>query len=85
LPSGPDEHPERCEHDEPGHDRRDDQCGVHLSQDYPLRRLLNLRFPTSPQRVWRHPKEVHMATWLLILIIVLVILALFGGIGYRRW
>jgi len=32
-----------------------------------------------------HSKEVHMATWLLILIIVLVILALFGGIGYRRW
>jgi len=26
-----------------------------------------------------------MATWLLILIIVIVILALFGGIGYRRW
>jgi hypothetical protein len=33
----------------------------------------------------RHPKEVRMATWLLILIIVIVILALFGGIGYRRW
>jgi len=24
-------------------------------------------------------------TWLWILIIVLVVLALFGGFGYRRW
>jgi hypothetical protein len=27
----------------------------------------------------------HMATWLWILIIVLVVLALFGGLGYRRY
>jgi hypothetical protein len=33
----------------------------------------------------RRTKEVQMPTWLLVLIIVLVILALFGGIGYRRW
>jgi hypothetical protein len=26
----------------------------------------------------------HMPTWLLVLIIVLVVLALFGGFGYRR-
>jgi LPXTG-motif cell wall-anchored protein len=26
----------------------------------------------------------HMPTWLLVLIIVLVVLALFGGWGYRR-
>jgi LPXTG-motif cell wall-anchored protein len=26
----------------------------------------------------------NMPTWLLILIIVLVVLALFGGVGYRR-
>jgi hypothetical protein len=30
-------------------------------------------------------KEVTMPTWLWVLIIVLVVLALFGGVGYRRW
>jgi hypothetical protein len=26
-----------------------------------------------------------MPTWLWVLIIVLIVLALFGGVGYRRW
>ncbi len=28
--------------------------------------------------------DAKMATWLLILIIVLIVLALFGGVGYTR-
>jgi hypothetical protein len=26
-----------------------------------------------------------LPTWLWVLIVVLVVLALFGGVGYRRW
>jgi flagellar basal body-associated protein FliL len=37
-----------------------------------------------PQREQRNGGEI-VATWLWVLIIVLVVLALFGGVGYRRW
>jgi hypothetical protein len=30
------------------------------------------------------PGGEYMPTWLLVLIIVLIVLALFGGFGYRR-
>jgi hypothetical protein len=30
------------------------------------------------------PGGEHMPTWLLVLIIVLIVLALFGGFGYSR-
>jgi hypothetical protein len=43
-------------------------------------------FQAPAYEVLRSNKEVQaMPTWLWVLIIVLVILALFGGVGYRRW
>jgi hypothetical protein len=43
-------------------------------------------FNLARQRNSAANKEVPaMPTWLWVLIIVLVILALFGGVGYRRW
>jgi hypothetical protein len=44
------------------------------------------RFNSRCERYPAANKEVHaMPTWLWVLIIVLVVLALFGGVGYRSW
>jgi hypothetical protein len=47
-----------------------------------------MRFPSEPLREQTHTtvqaKEGWMPTWLLVLIVVLLVLAVFGGFGYSR-